>query len=305
MLEKNLVVEPMKIMSREMPSFIGHGKLFGDTMAAATLLACCLSLAACSGSDQNAVQSQSSTVDSILVTQVEIPKLKPMLGDVDVKLAADAAYPSSDPRNLEGYWAGVGEFTSEDGQPPPYLPAVGEKQKLAMEAEMQGKPTLPRGTLCRPLGDLALVVHQNQWPTQIIQRPEKIIFITEEGRGIGAVYMNAEHPKDIKPSFRGHSVGHWDGNTLVIDTVQLRIVGSPLGPGSDAAHVVTRIARANNGDKRNGDRLVIRQTIEDSEKYERPYSTVGVARWRPDMEVLEFNCEESTPVVAAEGLTIQ
>lgn len=292
-------------MDRRERVWCSRKQLRVGAVAATGALACCVLLAACSRSEQETTPVQAEAVAPNPFTQVEIPDLKPMFGDAPIELPEDAPYPSSDPRNLEGIWAGVGMDTSEDGKPPPYLPSVRKEQELYMAAEMQGKPTLPRGTLCRPLGDLALVVHQNQWPTQIIQRPEKIIFITEEGRGIGMVHMNAEHPKDLKPSFRGHSVGRWEGNTLIIDTVQIRIVGGPLGPGSDGAHVVTSITRANNGDKRNGDRLVIRQTIEDPKIYESPYATVGVARWRPDMEVLEFNCEESTPVAVADGLTIK
>lgn len=283
----------------------GRRQLRSGAAATTGVLACCLLLAACSRSEQETPPEQVGAASPDPFTQVKIPNLKPAFGDMPIELPEDAPYPSRDPQNLEGIWSGIGMDTSEDGKPPPYLPAVRAEQERAMTAETQGKPTIPRGTLCRPLGDLALVVHQNQWPTQIIQRPEKIIFITEEGRGIGVVHMNAEHPKDAKPSFKGHSIGHWEGNTLVVDTVQLKIVGGPLGPGSDGAHVVTRITRANNGDKRNGDRLVIRQTIEDPKIYERPYATVGVARWRPDMQVLEFNCEESTPVIAAEGLTIK
>jgi hypothetical protein len=76
------------------------------------------------------------------------------------------------------------------------------------------------------------------------------------------------------------------------------------GANSSALHVVTRIARANTGDPRNGDRLVISRTIEDPRIYSQPWTQIGVARWRPDLDMLEFNCEESPPDVAAEGLTV-
>lgn len=265
----------------------------------AGLLLCSLLLAACGRNEPP--QTEQAAVDPL--TQVEIPNIKGQYGDAPIELPAEVAYPSSDPRSLEGYWEGWAMPVSEDGKPPPYLPEVKAEQARRQTAEDKGAPTVPKGTLCRSVG--TVTVGGNQFPTQIIQRPEKIVVISEEGRGVSFIYMNAEHPKDLKPSLKGHNVGHWEGNTLVIDTVGLRATWGPLGDRSEAAHIVTRITRANTGDKRNGDRLVIKRTINDPKIYEHPYTTLSLARWRPDLEMLEHNCEESPADLAAEGLVVE
>lgn len=281
-------------------------RMFGEgvhvkTSSQAGLLLCCFLLNACGRNEPAQVEQQPAEVDPF--TQVRIPDVKAQYGDSPIELPADAPYPSRDPRNLEGQWEGWSLPISEDGKPPPYLAEVKAEQTRRQAAEDKGAPTVPKGTLCRSVGTIG--VTGNQFPTQIIQRPEKILFISEEGRGISAVYMNAEHPKDIKPSFKGHNVGHWEGNTLVIDTVGLRATWGPLGDRSEAAHIVTRITRANTGDKRNGDRLVIKRRIEDPKIYERSYTTLSLARWRPDLEMLEHNCEESPADLASEGLVVE
>jgi hypothetical protein len=239
---------------------------------------------------------------------VQLPPLKLVPGDVVTPLPDDAPLPSSDPKNLEGIWVGLGAAVTADGQPPPYLPEVQANAQRRRELEKRGTPAVEKGALCRPPGEIA--VEGNQFPTQILQRPDKIIFIAEENRGVWSVYMNAEHPKELQPTYTGHNVGHWEGNTLVIDSIGFN--GKPnSGKGSlrpthsSELHVVTRITRANTGDKRNGDRLVVSRTYEDPKVFQHPWTSTNMARWRPDLQMLEFNCEESSTSLAADGLKVE
>jgi hypothetical protein len=189
--------------------------------------------------------------------------------------------------------------------PPPYRPEVLAEIQRLRELDKKGTPVVAKNTLCRP--GTYVDINLNQFPTQILQRPNKIVFIAEEGRSIWPIYMNQAHPQHLKPSRMGHNVGHWEGNTLVIDSVGF--IETPVdifGAGSSSAlHMVTRIQRANTGDKLNGDRLVITRDIDDPGIYSHPWTQVGVARWRPDVDTLEFNCEEVPSETAAEGLTVQ
>jgi hypothetical protein len=238
------------------------------------------------------------------LTRVPIPKLQLRGGDSLDPLPAGAPTPSSDPRNFEGIWVALGAKQSADGSPPPYLPAVKAELQRLMDLDRRGQPTVAKGTLCRPgtVVDVAI----NQFPTQILQRPDEILFIAEEGRSIWRIFLDRPHPKTVKLSLSGDHVGHWEGNTLVVDSIGFRATPIQMfgGGNSSALHVVTRIARANTGDPRNGDRLVISRTIDDPRIYSQPWTQIGVARWRPDLDMLEFNCEESPPDVAAEGLTV-
>lgn len=57
------------------------------------------------------------------------------------------------------------------------------------------------------------------WPMSIQVTPKVIGILMNIDNQMRFVYMNKQHPADLKPSFHGHSVGHWEGDTLVIDTV--------------------------------------------------------------------------------------
>jgi hypothetical protein len=80
---------------------------------------------------------------------------------------------------------------------------------------------------------------------QVLQQPNEIIFLYYEDHEVRHVRMNQPHPKTLTPSWYGDSVGHWEGDTLVIDTVGIRIgpyamidwYGTPHTP---ALHVVER-----------------------------------------------------------------
>lgn len=271
-----------------------------------SVFACCCLLAACGKSEQpTAAAPEQPAADPF--TQVAIPESKLRPGDVIAPLPAGSPLPSNDPRDLEGIWVGVGSPVIAGGMPP-YLPAVKVKIQERMEKEKKGAPVADRHMLCRPPG--VVTVTGNQFPTQILQRADKMLILAEENRGVWPIYMDAEHPKDLKPSYVGHNIGRWEGNTLVIDSVGFN--GKPnsawnaMGAAhSTQLHVVTRITRASTADKLNGARLVIEQTIEDPQIYERAWTSVFVARWRPDAEMLEFNCEESPQDLISDGLVVE
>src|SRR5882672_5161168 len=84
--------------------------------------------------------------------------------------------------------------------------------------------------------------------TQMFQQPDKIIMIYQVDHQVRHVRMNAQHPAKVTPSWYGDSVGHYEGDTLVIDTVGIKkgpfamidMYGTPHSP---ALHVVERYRR--------------------------------------------------------------
>src|SRR5205085_8307030 len=80
---------------------------------------------------------------------------------------------------------------------------------------------------------------------QIFQRPDHILMIYRQGPELRHVRMNEAHPAEVTPSWYGDSVGHYEGDVLVIDTVGIKIgpfamvdmYGTPHSPG---LHVVER-----------------------------------------------------------------
>src|SRR5205085_9267472 len=80
---------------------------------------------------------------------------------------------------------------------------------------------------------------------QIFQRPDHILMIYRQGPDLRHVRMNEAHPAQVTPSWYGDSVGHYEGDTLVIDTVGIKIgpfsmVDMYGTPHSPALHVVER-----------------------------------------------------------------
>src|SRR4051812_6996547 len=92
---------------------------------------------------------------------------------------------------------------------------------------------------------------------QLLQQPNEIIFLYYEDHEVRHVRMNGQHPKAVTPSWYGDSVGHWEGDTLVIDSVGIKVgpfamidwYGTPHSP---ALHVVERYRLLDYKDAKDG-----------------------------------------------------
>ena len=78
----------------------------------------------------------------------------------------------------------------------------------------------------------------------IVTSPSEIVFLYELDHQARIVYLNQAHPKDLKPSYFGHSVGHWEGSTLVVDSIGFNDKTEILDGISHTAqlHVVQRLS---------------------------------------------------------------
>jgi hypothetical protein len=112
------------------------------------------------------------------------------------------------------------------------------------------------------------------------------------------IYMDGrEHPpaSELRPTYFGHSIGRWDGDTLVVDTVGLNekqwIAGAY--PSSEHAHLVERISRP---DLKT---LSYEMTLDDPEVYTRPWSGKWTitektpSKWIEGGEMFEYICQDS------------
>ena len=119
---------------------------------------------------------------------------------------------------------------------------------------------------------------------QIVQTPDSIMILSEMIHDARVVRMNAEHlPKNIR-RWMGDSVGHWEGDTLVVDTTNFTNKTRFRGSTEDL-HVVERFTRLD--DKT----LLYRFTVEDSQTWDRPWS--GEMTWpATDQKIYEYACQE-------------
>ena len=113
--------------------------------------------------------------------------------------------------------------------------------ELIREQELEGIPHPEMQTLCKPTGVPHIVDILNN--TRILQTPTEVIFLYERDHQVRRVYLNVPHSDDPGHSWYGESVGHYEGNTLVVDTIgqnDLTHVDRFATPHSDRIHVVER-----------------------------------------------------------------
>jgi hypothetical protein len=128
--------------------------------------------------------------------------------------------------------------------------------------------------------------------TKLVQLPDLIIFLHESRTIYRQVYLDGrKQPKDPQPSWMGYSIGRWDGDTLVVDTIGqngktwLDMRGLPA---TDALHVIERYTRPKIG------RLEIDVTIDDPKAYTKPWNVKLAWVLLPDAEPIESICEENS-----------
>jgi hypothetical protein len=131
------------------------------------------------------------------------------------------------------------------------------------------------------------------FPIQIVQLPAQVLMIFEYDHFVRQIDMTRQsHPKDLDPTWMGDSIGKWDGDTLVIDTVGLNDktwldqVGHPHSSG---LHVIERLRRLNH------DTLQDTLTVDDPSTYTKPWTGRLTFTLRPGWKIKEYICEDNMP----------
>jgi hypothetical protein len=142
---------------------------------------------------------------------------------------------------------------------------------------------------CLPIGLIQL--HQHPQPRKIIQAPAVIQILYEAQAGVRQIFTDGRSlPKDPQPWWYGYSIGHWDGNTLVVETtgfrddVWLDVEGSPL---TSTGKMTERFTRTDFG------HLNIDITIEDPKAYTKPFTINVKQKILLDSDLIEFICNEN------------
>jgi hypothetical protein len=147
---------------------------------------------------------------------------------------------------------------------------------------------------CLPPGGPRMMA--TPYPMEIIQLPDqkRIIMIFEGATHIWReIYMDGRpHPKgdDLNPTYLGHSVGRWEGETLVVDVVGFNEATwmDYFGhPHTDMLHVVEKFSRPNKGT------LAYEATYDDPGAYTKPFTLRWTINWNPSGELTEYICQEN------------
>ena len=123
--------------------------------------------------------------------------------------------------------------------------------KKANDEVLAGKVPFRARERCWPVGVPGFDAYSPIEAFFFYQTPEKVVMIAQAGPEIRHVYLNVTHAKDVKPSWYGESVGHYEnGDTLVIDTIGISaksFVDNYRTPHTDQLHVVERLKLAADG----------------------------------------------------------
>jgi len=169
---------------------------------------------------------------------------------------------------------------------PPYTPWAADVKKKRASENAKDNPDAH----CLPIGLMQLHLHPQ--PRKIIQTPDVIVIMYEAQGEVRQIFTDGRPlpNNDPQPWWRGYSTGHWEGDTLVVETtgfrddVWLDVNGSPL---TTTGKITERFRRLNYGS------LQIDITIEDPKSYTKPFTVRVNQRIMLDTDLIEFVCNEN------------
>jgi len=226
-----------------------------------------------------------------------------------IVLSITSAQAQSTHPDLTGAWGPYRGGRGADPKlaPPPATPLVLKPEyakryeaRRAAEAEAtkRGEQLATSSVYCVPYG-MPSMMSVAVYPVEFIQTPKQITVIAEAFSEVRRIYMDMPQVKidDVPPGYYGRSVGRWEGDTLVVDTVGIKeSVQYQRMPHSDQMRITERIHLIS------PDILHDQITIEDPVVLEKPYTYTLAYRRMPNYEMVEFVCDNNREYVDEQGV---
>jgi hypothetical protein len=184
------------------------------------------------------------------------------------------------------------QLTERKEEGVPFQPWAKALYEYRLKTEQKDDPE----GFCLPPGGTLATTNRTASPWEFIQIPEqkRIIRIFEGASHMWQViYMDGRpHPKEAYdlPTWMGHSVGRWEGDTLVVDTVGFNEghwISTLGGVRTSQHHLIERFTRTNYNTLR------YEATIDDPGAYTRPFTVAWELNWSPGVELAEVVCTEN------------
>jgi hypothetical protein len=222
-----------------------------------------------------------------------------LLGTMAPRLAAAQAGPHpiawSELGKLPDFTTGIWEvpMSPEAFAPqsqPSFTPTYATREKAYEAVQAAGGNQDSPGANCLPTG-MPTVMSQ-PYPMQILFGPREVTIDIEAFMQVRHIYTDGRpHPEDPDPTFNGHSIGHWEGQTFVVDSVGF-VPDTPLGfnwgmQHSTKMHIVERLRL------KDPDTLEVVTTIDDPEALTKPWTTNKVFKRHADWTIAEYICEQN------------
>jgi hypothetical protein len=215
----------------------------------------------------------------------------------------------SNPPDISGVWGPYRGGRGADPKlaPPPASPMVlkpeyakpyEQRRASETEASKRGEPLATAAVLCVPYG-VPSMMSVAVYPIEVIETPKQITIVAEAFSEVRRIYMDRPQMKidDVPPGYYGRSVGKWEGDTLVVDTVGIKeSVQYQRMPHSDQMRITERIRLVA------PDTLHDQITIEDPVVLEKPYTYTLAYRRIPNYEMVEFVCDNNREYVDDKGV---
>jgi hypothetical protein len=174
---------------------------------------------------------------------------------------------------------------------PILLPWVVERLKETNDETLAGRiPFSPRET-CHLAGVPGIDIFSRLRPVYFLQTPREVTIINEGDQQVRHVYMDVPHSKNVKLSWYGESVGHYEADELVVDTIGLNdktYVDNYLTPHTTQLHVVERFRLAEDGKA-----LQLSIAVEDPGAFNMAWSARQTYRRMPQDKMQEAVCAEN------------
>jgi len=228
-----------------------------------------------------------------------------------VVLTAAASFAQAAMPEIRGVWAPYRGGRGADPKlaPPPATPLVLKpeyagpfeaRRKAEAEAAAKGEPIASDAVSCVPYG-MPRMMSVALYPIEILPTPGQITIVTEAFSEVRRIYMNTPQLPmgDVPPGYYGRSVGKWDGDTLVVDTIGIK-PGVPAYqnmPHGDRMRITERLRLVTN------DILHDTITLDDPEVLEKPVTYTLAYRRLPGYEMVEFVCDNNREYIDDKGGT--
>ncbi|HEY4342227.1 MAG TPA: hypothetical protein VGM97_19950 [Steroidobacteraceae bacterium] len=207
--------------------------------------------------------------------------------------AAAADTPKSVP-DLSGVWEVAFGSRSRPGPGAPEQPSLTPEyaQKLAAfkAAQARGEDVESPQANCVPPGMPGIM--NQPYPMELLFTPGKVTVVIEAYSQTRRIFMDGrKHPDDPDLTYNGHSIGHWEGDTLVVDSVGFT-PDTALGPSqgyrhSDQMHIVERLRLTA------PDTMEVVTTIDDAKALTKPFSATKVLARHRNWDIAEYICEQN------------
>ena len=236
----------------------------------------------------------------------------PMTPDGKPDMNAPAPRTADGKPDFTGTWRGYNPAAGRRGAPPPPPPAPGTPP-IAQFRDIQqgfegGLPLTPYAkdilakhvarsskdnpeASCLPMGNMQFWTQG--FPRKFVQTPKLLVVLYEASAGLRQIYIDGRPlPKqgDPQPYYYGYSTGHWEGDTLVVESNNFRddgwldIAGTPT---TDQLKMTERFTRVSYG------RMNIDITVDDPKAFTKPWTVRHMQELMPDADIIEFICQEN------------